>query len=172
VGVRGTEETDAIDLPRAEAEILTVHLQCTFPSHRRSATMEAEVSRMSELQREIERRATERHLPCAAAFAIAEELGPPLTEVVDGINSAGVRIVHCQLGLFGYQAFGDKRFAAPLARVPDRLAEALRAGCVHEALPCATAWAIAEREGLPRPVVGSAADALGLRIAPCQLGCF
>lgn len=127
---------------------------------------------MSDLRREIERRAIEGHLPCAAAFAIAEELGLPLTEVVDAINGTDVRIVHCQLGLFGYQAFGDKQFAAPLATVPDRLADALRAGCVHEALPCATAWKIAEREGLPRPVVGSAADALGVRIAPCQLGCF
>ena len=127
---------------------------------------------MSDLRREIERRAIEGYLPCAEAFAIAEELGLPLTRVVDAMNVADVRIVHCQLGLFGYQAFGDKRFAAPLATVPDRLAGALRAGCVDNALPCAAAWNIAEREGLPRPVVGSAADALGIRIAPCQLGCF
>lgn len=127
---------------------------------------------MSDLRREIERRAIEGHLPCAAAFAIAGELGLPITQVVDAINGADVRIVHCQLGLFGYQAFGDKRFVAPLARVPDRLADALHAGCVHEALPCAAAWKIAEREGLPKPVVGSAAEVLGIRIAPCQLGCF
>jgi len=127
---------------------------------------------MSDLRREIERRAIEGYLPCAEAFAIAEELGLPLTRVVDAIDVAGVRIVHCQLGLFGYQAFGDKRFVATLGNVPDRLATALREGAGDGALSCAAAWAIAEREGLPRPVVGSAADALGIRIAPCQLGCF
>jgi len=134
--------------------------------------MEAEVNRMSDLQREIERRSVDGRLPCAVAFAIAEEVGVPLSEVVNAINGADVRIVHCQLGLFGYYAFGDKRFVASLGNVPDRLAAALREGAADGTLPCASAWAIAEREGLPRPVVGSAADALGIRIAPCQLGCF
>ena len=134
--------------------------------------MEAEVNRMSDLQREIERRSVDGRLPCAVAFAIAEEVGVPISKVVDRINGEGTRIVHCQLGLFGYHAFGDKRFAAPLARIPDRLAAALREGVAEGTLPCASAWAIAEHEGLPRPVVGSAADALGIRIAPCQLGCF
>ena len=147
-------------------------LRTAFRERPRSATIAAEVRRVSDLQREIERRSLDGGLPCAAAFAIAVDLGVPLDEVVDRINGAGVRIVHCQLGLFGYHAFGDKRFVGSLARVPDRLADVLHAGRVYEALPCVTAWEIAEREGLPRPVVGSAADALGIRIAPCQLGCF
>jgi hypothetical protein len=127
---------------------------------------------LTNLQQEIERRSIDGRLPCAAAFAIAKDLAIPVGSVLDQVNSADIRIAHCQLGLFGYQAFGDKRFAAPLARVPDRLASALREACVDEALPCAAAWKIAESDGLPRPVVGSAADVLEIRIAPCQLGCF
>ena len=127
---------------------------------------------MSELQQEVERRSIDGRLPCAAVFAIAEDLGVALDQVVHGIGVADLRISHCQLGLFGYQAFGDKRFAVPLSHVPDRLEAALRAASVDGAVPCVAAWGIAEREGLPRPVVGSAADAIGVRIAPCQLGCF
>lgn len=127
---------------------------------------------MSQLYQEIERRCIDGRLPCAAAFAIAKDLDIPLGKVLDQVNGADVRIVRCQLGLFGYDAFGGKRFAAPLASVPDRLADALRSACIGGALPCAAAWAIAEREGLPRPVVGSAAETLEIRIAPCQLGCF
>ena len=127
---------------------------------------------MLDLQREMERRCIDGHLPCAGAFAIAKELGLALAEVVDRINSMDVRIIHCQLGLFGYQAFGNKRFAAPLTHVPGGLASALREACVDGALPCAAAWRIAESEGLPKPVIGSAAEALEIRIAPCQLGCF
>ena len=107
-----------------------------------------------------------------AAFAIAERLGVRPDEVREQADQRDVRIANCQLGLFGYHAFGDKRFAAPLTRVPDQLTAALREACVEGALPCAAAWSIAEREGLPRPVVGSAAEALEIRIAPCQLGCF
>ena len=107
-----------------------------------------------------------------AVFAMAEELGVRPDEVREEADRSDVRIAQCQLGLFGYGAFGDKRFAAPLARVPDRLTAALRAACVDGALPCVAAWRIAEGESLPRPVVGSAAEALEIRVAPCQLGCF
>jgi len=131
-----------------------------------------EVSRVSELSTEIERRCREGRLPCAAAFAIARDLGVSLGDVLDRVNRTDTRIARCQLGLFGYDAFGDKRFVVALSRVPDRLADALREACVDGALPCAAAWSIAEREGLPRPGIGSAAEALGIRIAPCQLGCF
>lgn len=127
---------------------------------------------MSDLQQEIERRCRDGRLPCAAAFSIAGDLGIPLGKVLDQVNGTDTRIARCQLGLFGYEAFGDKRFVASLTRVPDRLATALREACVDGALPCAAAWRIAESEGLPRPVVGSAAEALEIRIAPCQLGCF
>ncbi len=127
---------------------------------------------MSELQREIERRSVDGRLPCMAAFAIAESLGVRPDEVREQADRSEVRIARCQLGLFGYGAFGDKRFAAPLTRVPDQLTAALREACVDGALPCAATWKIAESEGLPRPVVGSAAETLEIRIAPCQLGCF
>lgn len=127
---------------------------------------------MSDLQKEIERRCRGGRLPCAAAFAIAEALDLPLWQILDRINGAGIRIACCQLGLFGYDAFGDKRFIASLSPVPDWLATALREACVDGRLSCAAAWRIAADEGLPRPVVGSAADALEIRISPCQLGCF
>jgi len=127
---------------------------------------------LSDLQKEIERRCRDGRLPCAAVFAIAKDLGVPLRKVLDRVNDAEIRIAHCQLGLFGYDAFGGKRFVADLARVPEPLADALREACVDGALPCAAAWKIAEHEGLPRPVIGSAAETLEIRIAPCQLGCF
>ena len=107
-----------------------------------------------------------------AAFAIAESLGVRPDEVRQQADRSEVRIAQCQLGLFGYHAFGDKRFAAPLTRVPDQLTATLREACVDGALPCAVAWKIAECGGLPKPVIGSATETLGIRIAPCQLGCF
>ncbi len=127
---------------------------------------------MSELRQEIERRSIDGGLPCATAFAIAEERGIRPDRVREEADRSEVRIVYCQLGLFGYGAFGGKRFIAPLERVPDRLASSLRDGVSDGSLSCAAAWGVAEREGLPRPVVGSAAEALGIRIFPCQLGCF
>jgi len=127
---------------------------------------------LPDLKGQIEQRCVDGRLPCTAAFAAADAADVPLREVVDYVNREDIRFCHCQLGLFGYDAFGDKRFVLPLSRVPDRLATALRDACVDGVLSCAAAWRLASDEGLPRPVVGSAAEALEIRITPCQLGCF
>ncbi len=39
-------------------------------------------------------------------------------------------------------------------------------------LPCAVAREIAEALGVPYSDIGAAADALGIKIKNCQLGCF
>ncbi len=127
---------------------------------------------MSDLQQRIEQVSEDGGLSCQAAFSIAEEAGVSPERVREEADGIGVRIVFCQLGLFGYHAFDDKRFIIPLARVPDQLATAIVDATAEGALSCAAAWSIADRMGLPRPVAGSAAETLGISIMPCQLGCF
>ncbi|GBF34648.1 hypothetical protein DCCM_3768 [Desulfocucumis palustris] len=39
-------------------------------------------------------------------------------------------------------------------------------------LNCPQAWALAKQLSVPVPVVGRAADILGVRIMNCSLGCF
>jgi hypothetical protein len=39
-------------------------------------------------------------LSCTAAFAIAEELGVPRSEVGRAADALGIRLSHCQLGAF------------------------------------------------------------------------
>jgi len=124
------------------------------------------------LHDEIVRRAPSNELPCAIAFEIAaagEAAPASMSEAADG---CGVRISQCQLGLFGYEAFGTKRIAGRLETVPKPLFDALHGALVKGAVPCAAAWKIAEEAKIPRLLVGAAANALDVRIAPCQLGCF
>ena len=56
--------------------------------------------------------------------------------------------------------------------VDERLAEELRRRASDGCLPCAAAFEIAERLGIPRRAVGDAANELGIKIVDCQLGCF
>ncbi|MDI6710115.1 MAG: hypothetical protein QMC81_10190 [Thermoanaerobacterales bacterium] len=50
--------------------------------------------------------------------------------------------------------------------------EAVRQAAVDGRVSCAALHRVAERLGVPVPVVGRAADRLGLKITACQLGCF
>ena len=124
------------------------------------------------LQEAIARHATSNELPCALALEIAQEAGAAPASMSEAVSAAGVRISQCQLGLFGYQAFGTKRIAGRLDAVPKPLLDALQAAQVNGAVPCAAAWKIADDARIPRLLVGAAANTLDIRIAPCQLGCF
>ena len=83
-----------------------------------------------------------------------------------------VKISLCQLGLFGYTAFGQKGSVQPFARVPEDVAAAIGAVAVDGKVPCKELWKIGEKYGLPRVAVGCAAETLELKVSPCQLGCF
>lgn len=109
-------------------------------------------------------------LRCINAFRIAEDLAVMPLDVGETADALGVRLARCQLGLFGY---GDpKHIVKPAEQVAPELERAIREGLVGERLPCAEAWAIAARLGIPKLEVANAAEKLGVRINQCQLGAF
>jgi hypothetical protein len=117
-------------------------------------------------------RLREGRLPCAEAFALAHEQGLAPLAVATAAEAQGVRIGWCQLGLFdGGKKHGQPRPAASVEVSPG-LRAAIEEALADGQLPCARAWGIARRLGLERLAVGRAADALGIRVGRCQLGCF
>jgi hypothetical protein len=109
-------------------------------------------------------------LRCADAFRIAEELSVMPLDVGEVADALGTRFARCQLGLFGY---GDpKHIVQPAEHVAPELEQAIHGGLVGGRLPCAEAWAIAARLGIPKLEVANAAEKLGVRIGHCQIGAF
>lgn len=118
----------------------------------------------------IERHAKNGELRCAEAFRIAEELGVAPLTVGQTANELDVRLARCQLGLFGHGP--QKSITEAAAQVPSDLEQAIREGLILGRLPCAVAWAIAARFGMPKLHVANAAEGLEVRIGQCQLGAF
>jgi len=114
-----------------------------------------------------------RTIGCAKAHSIALGLGVPPSTLRSVADRLGVRIVECQLGLFGYSiphTPDDKQLEVG-ANVPHDLVQKLK----HRSggsLSCAEAWAIAKDCGVDRRTVGAVADAMGIHLTNCQLGCF
>jgi hypothetical protein len=81
-----------------------------------------------------------------------------------------LRLVKCQLGLFGYQP--EKKIVKPALSVGANVEEAILAGLVNGRLPCKTAWDISQQLGIHKMKVSAACDAMGIKIRPCQLGAF
>jgi hypothetical protein len=109
-------------------------------------------------------------LPCAVAFYIAEKLAISPAEVGAYADGHKLRLVKCQLGLFGYEP--EKRIVKPADSVSADLESAIRHALVNDRLPCKSAWALAKKLNVRKMAVSSACDALGIKIKPCQLGAF
>ncbi|MFZ0243520.1 MAG: hypothetical protein WAL90_17915 [Desulfobacterales bacterium] len=109
-------------------------------------------------------------LACAVAFDIARQLGCAPALVGRTADLMKVRLVKCQLGLFGY--LPQKKIVEPRLPPEPTLGEAIRGGRVDGRLPCETAWQIAAQFGVPKMTVSCACEALGVKIKPCQLGAF
>lgn len=109
-------------------------------------------------------------IACAAAHGIAEALEVSPAEVGATVDLLEIRIVKCQLGLFGYSP--QKRIVEPADNVPAPLQEAIRKNLVNERLPCASSWEIAGDMGLRKMEVAAACEALKIKVTPCQLGAF
>ena len=118
----------------------------------------------------IHEQAREGTLSCAAAFRIAKDLGVMPLAVGQTVDALGVRLVRCQLGLYGYGE--QKSVVKPAEEVSPELEQAIQEGLILGRLPCAVVWAIAVRFGMPKMHLANRVEKLEVRIAQCQLGAF
>lgn len=112
---------------------------------------------------------------CADAHSIAraQALDPmELGKVVNRVS--GLRFNRCQLGLFGYgpKSEGKHKIVVAAAVIPPEIEIALRAHLVNNAISCLAVWQVAEQFKYPRLGMANIVQALGFKVAPCQLGCF
>ena len=127
-----------------------------------------------DLQQALAGRLEDGKLACAEAHALAAEYGLEPLAVGQAADAAGVRIFHCQLGLFGYgpKSEGKHKIVQPMETVPQELADRLRAAAGPDGISCLAIWRIAAELGTTRLEASGAVEALGLRVSTCQLGCF
>lgn len=106
---------------------------------------------------------------CASAFTVAREHEISPAEVGKTIDLLDLRLVKCQLGLFGYP---DNKAVTPADTIPSPLQAAIQSRSDEGRLSCRACWEIAEAQHLPKMTVSAACEALGIKIKPCQLGAF
>ena len=109
-------------------------------------------------------------LACAVAFDVAKQLGVTPEDIGRTADLMELRLLKCQLGLFGYGP--TKTIVKPAVSVPPALEKAIRQALVNDRLPCKRAWEIAEALGIHKMKISAACNALGIKIRPCQLGAF
>jgi hypothetical protein len=107
---------------------------------------------------------------CAAAIRLAESLGIDPGALGTTADLLELRIVGCQLGLFGYEP--EKRVVKAAEEVSGELRERLESAIVDGKVSCASLWEIAEDLGMDKMDVSGACECLKAKITPCMLGAF
>ena len=123
-----------------------------------------------EVAKAIQEAAEEGQIACARVFEIASASGVSPSEAGKTVDLLKIKLIECQLGLFGHSP--ERSIVKPAERVSPELESAIRSRLIDDRLPCARAWKIAEDLKLTRMDVSCAAEALRIKIKPCQLGAF
>lgn len=118
----------------------------------------------------LENNAPQGELACAVAFRLVEELQQPPAVIGEAADLLGIRLVKCQMGLFGYAP--QKKIVKAAAAVDAALEAAITRQLENGRLACKAAWGVAHAFNLSRMGVSAACEALGVKIKPCQLGAF
>jgi len=122
------------------------------------------------LDKEIYQRVTDNELSCVAAFEIAGKLNIPESDIGAAADRLSLKLVNCQLGLFGYKP--DKKIVKAGETVSAELKAAISNSLQDGRLSCVKAWAIAAQLNIQRISVSCACETLGIKIKECQLGAF
>ena len=122
------------------------------------------------IAQEIRAQVLEGGLFCAIAFKIARDLSITPGDVGRSADLLELPILKCQLGLFGYPP--QRRVVKPAESVAPDLEKAIQKELVDDRIPCSTAFSLAEKLKIPKMVVASACEKMGIKISTCQLGAF
>jgi hypothetical protein len=122
------------------------------------------------LVKAVHEKASDKKITCVAAFNIVGTCGTTASEVGFTLDMLDIRIIRCQMGIFGYEP--EKKAVKPMENVPVDLESSIKCKVKDGRLTCASAWEIAKTLNMPKMHVSSACEKLGIKVKPCQLGAF
>jgi len=118
----------------------------------------------------IKEKISENRISCAEAHGIAVNLKVDPAEVGTAIDLLEVRIIKCQLGLFGHGK--EKNILALPDKIDPEIEPAILSSLVNDRLSCYAAWDIAKRFNVSKATVSAVCEKMRIKISPCQLGAF
>jgi len=118
----------------------------------------------------IKEKISDNRISCAEAHGVAANLNVSPADVGTAIDLLEVRIIKCQLGLFGYGK--EKNIPSQPDTINPDIEKAIKSSLVNDRLPCSAAWDIAKKFEISKPMIAAICEAMKIKITPCQLGAF
>jgi hypothetical protein len=118
----------------------------------------------------VKEKISNNRISCAEAHSIAVEINVAPADVGTAIDLLEIRIIKCQLGLFGHA--GEKNIPVLSDKINPEIDSAIQTSLINGRLACSAAWEISKRFNISKPMVSAACETMKIKISPCQLGAF
>lgn len=109
-------------------------------------------------------------MTCATAFALADELGISTSDLGYYADHLRIRLVKCQIGLFGYGK--GKKLISALDTVDDTLKTAIQSKTNQGVIHCEQVFDVAKTLVVSKVTIGNACETMGIKIKHCRFGAF
>lgn len=120
----------------------------------------------------VKKHIRDERISCAAAHEVAAEIGVSPVVIGKTLDLLEVRIMECQLGLFGHGGKDHGKANLSLPENVEALKKAVTEKCDAEGISCYSLWAAAEESGCSKMNAAAICDELDINIHSCQLGTF
>ena len=130
----------------------------------------AEIVMDEKLKAHLMEKAGEKTIKCTEALLTAAEMGKTPQDVGVHLDLLEIRILECQLGLFGFSPV--KRIVKRAGSIDPAIRQLIEGEMKNGCISCEFLLKIAEQNNILPVDVAGMCEALEVQIKPCQLGAF
>ena len=110
-------------------------------------------------------------LSCTDAFLLSDELGVSKKQIGMFADFNEIRLIDCQLGLFG-SGPGQNKKVKKIDIVQEQLKKNILSSLTENKLSCRDAWRISSEMNISKMEVSDACETMNIKIIQCRLGAF
>ena len=123
-----------------------------------------------DIEEKLKKNAEKGNISCPLVHSIANKLSTTPDKIGIQADLLEMRILHCQIGLFGWEPLGkliDKKI-----EISKTLEQEIEKTIDNNRITCLGCWDIAKKLKIKKLDVASACEKKGIKIKKCQIGAF
>jgi len=123
-----------------------------------------------DIEKKLNKNSENGNIPCPVIHAIAKQLSVEPHKIGTQADLHEMRILYCQLGLFGWEPLG--KLIDKTIKISQPLDLEITNAADNNRITCLTIWEIAKKLKIKKLDVASACEKKGIKIKKCQIGAF
>ena len=125
-----------------------------------------------DIEEKLKKNSENGNISCPLVHSIAKSFSTTPDQIGIQADLLEMRILHCQIGLFGWEKEPYNKLLDKNIEISDALEQELKITVKDERITCSGIWNIAKTLKMKKLDVASACEKKGFKIKKCQIGAF